>query len=343
MKELKDPAFSAYLEALRNGALLNPDHIFRLVMWMNNNTLAMLAADWVATLPPDIASQPPVCVAAAEMYAKILDWSKLRRMVEKASWREVDYMRRAFLARSLERLGEPDKGAAEWKEAVSAARSSPDAHVRLDQLARMAQAWGWEGRWEEVLWELSNSSQCPRWVLDALWGIVFKAGETAKMQKVASLIAKADPGGVTSRNNYVFLSLLLRTEEGDPHRAAKAIFEENPANPDVATTYALSLHQQGKTGEAIAVMSALKPEDLHSPRAAFYHGVFLITAGRADDAEFQYRTVHVDGPNVGVRHISTFPTAHSICSRSVPNWTSICSNGTSRSNRVKDTEDNEDT
>ena len=113
---------------------------------------------------------------------------------------------------------------------------------------------------------------------------MLSAGDTAKMQKVAGLIAKADPGGVTPRNNYTFLSLLLRTEEGNPHPAAENLHTENPANPVVATTYALSLFQQGKTGKALAVMSALKPEDLRSPLAAFYYGVFLIADGRADEA-----------------------------------------------------------
>ena len=115
LREMKDPEASSYLEELRNAAVSNPDHIWRLVTWMNNNTLALLASDWVATLPADIVSKPPVCVAVADTYTKIPDWSKLRQAVEKGSWQEFDYMRRAFFARSLERLGEPDQGAAVWK------------------------------------------------------------------------------------------------------------------------------------------------------------------------------------------------------------------------------------
>jgi predicted Zn-dependent protease len=104
---------------------------------------------------------------------------------------------------------------------------------------------------------------------------------------VANLISKADPGGIAARNFYTFISLLTRTEEGDPHRRARTLYEEIPNDPAVTVTYALSLYQQGQPEKAAEVMSGLKPEELHNPTTPFpfYHAVFLIATGRGAEAE----------------------------------------------------------
>lgn len=53
----------------------------------------------------------------------------------------------------------------------------------------------------------------------------------------------------------------------------------------MASTYGLSLCQQGKAGEAVALMTALKAEDLRQPQVALYYAIFLIAAGHPERAE----------------------------------------------------------
>ena len=80
-------------------------------------------------------------------------------------------------------------------------------------------------------------------------------------------------------------SLLTHTEEGNPQQAAEALYKEHPENAIVASTYALALYQRGKPDAALAVMSALKPDDLRDPQVAIYYGMLLTAAGQAAKAE----------------------------------------------------------
>ena len=53
----------------------------------------------------------------------------------------------------------------------------------------------------------------------------------------------------------------------------------------IASTHGLSLYQQGKAEEAVALMSRLKPDELRQPQVALYYAIFLIAAGHAEKAD----------------------------------------------------------
>ena len=279
---IHDPRSGAYLLELRDMAVREPATFSVLLSWMNNNDLPMMVAEWVPVLPPDLVSKPPVCLAVAEAYSKAADWEKLRKLTETTTWAESDYLRRVFLVRALEHLGEEDEAAQEWTQAVAASRLSPQS---LERLAKIAATWKWDRRAEEILWMLAAGPQCPRWAADSLWKICLERGETARLHKLSAIIAKWDPKGIATRNNYAFLSLLIRSDEGNPHQVAEALHREHPEDVRLASTYGLSLYQQGKAEDAVAVMSALSPEELRRPQVALYYAVFLIGAGHADRAE----------------------------------------------------------
>jgi hypothetical protein len=202
---------------------------------MTNNNLPLMVVEWVPELPPDLVSKPPVCLAVAEAYAKAADWGKLRGFAETTTWADSDYLRRAFLTRALERLGAEDEATREWTQAVAAARLSPES---LERLAKIAAIWKWDRRAEEILWMLAAGPRCPRWAADSLWNISIERGETARLHKLSAIIAKSDPKGVATRNNYAFLSLLLRSDEGNPHRVAEALHREHPEDAFPSTSRA---------------------------------------------------------------------------------------------------------
>jgi Tfp pilus assembly protein PilF len=287
LRRIRARESSACLAELLTTAESNPNELYQLLSWMNQNDLAMFASEWLAGKSQDMLLKPPVCIGVAQIYVKIAEWKKLSEWADLASWGELDFLRRAFLANALEHLEEAEDGAAEWKHAVSAARSASDGQARLERLASTAQSWRWEQRAEDIFWELAQTGHSPRWVLDALWAIAASRTDTAQLQQVAGYLAKADPKSVTARNNYAFLCLLTHSQEGDPHRAAEALHAENPDNSAVAVTYALSLYQQNQADKAVDALSNLKPEELNNPNAgfSFYKAVFLIAADRGAEAE----------------------------------------------------------
>ena len=287
LRAMKSADAAAYLTELRDGALSTPGDLYLLCSWMNQHHLALLVSDWARTLPPEVIAAPPVCVAIADAYVRSLEWQRLRDYLDGRHWGDWDYLRRVFLARALERLDEAEEAAREWKDGISAARSHGDAPQRLEKMARLALAWGWEQRALEVMSQLSGSPDCPRWVLDTLWTQSLNRSDTAQLQKLAGILAQADPRSVAFRNNHAFFSLLVRSEDGNPHREAERLYRENPGNASIAVTWGLSLHQRGMTVEAAAVTTALPAADLRQPQVALYHAIFLTAVGEnARAAEF---------------------------------------------------------
>ena len=284
LRILKLDAATAYLIELRDAAVSKPADLSQLLGWMNTNDLSMMVTEWVPTLPPEIVSKPPICLIVAKAYMNSSEWAGLRKMIENGNWMELDYLRRAFLARTLDHFGEADAGAAQWKDALAAALSSPDALQRLEILARAATGWRWRERTEEAQWKMSGYSGCPRSALDSLWAIALRRGDTANLQTLSGIMTKANPGDFLLQNNYIFLSLLTRSQEGNPQKATAALYKQHADHPSVAATYALSLYQQGMAKEAVAVMSALKPEELRAPQVALYYGIVLTGAGHAGKA-----------------------------------------------------------
>ena len=295
LRSLNEPLAPSYLTELRDASMAKPADLTQLLVWMNTQNLAIMVEEWTPSLPADLVSKPPVCVVLAESSIKASRWPQLRAQVEKGNWGEADYLRRAFLARALERLGDPDAGAAEWKEALAAASSGADALLRLQALAKACKEWGWKERGEDVLWKMSGYYGCPRWALDSLWEGALKRGDSAQLVALSRILAKTNSKDVGLRNNYIFLSLLTRTEEGNPQQAAEELYQEHPGDAIIASTYALALYQKGMPDKAVAVMSALKPTELEDPQIAIYYGIFLTAAGHAAKAE-EYLRVGADWP-----------------------------------------------
>ena len=194
-------------------------------------------------------------------------------------------MRRAFLAKALERLDETVRAKQEWKDGLAAARSRQDAIPCMDRMARAAINWGWPERAEEVMWFMAGSPNCPRWVLDGLWALSAERSDTAQLQKLAGLLTLTDPKSVVFRNSYSFFSLLVHGEEGNPHQEAERLFKENPGDASITLTRALSLYVQGRAAESVTLMNALKSDELRRPQMALYFGIFLTATGETERAE----------------------------------------------------------
>lgn len=284
LRAMKSPAAAECLLELKNTSVANPDNLYLLLMWMNRNDLALMVCEWALTLPPETISTPPVAVAVAEAYSKVSEWKRLREFLTRGLWADSDYLRRGFLARALDRLDESDAAAQEWKEAIATASSRRDSIPCLERLARAAISWSWPQRAEEVMWGMTASPDCPRWVLEGLWNLCLYRSETPQLQKLSSILRHADSKSVEFQNNFAFYTLLTHTDEGDPHRDAEKLSAQNPGNASIAITRGLSLYQQGKVTEAVALMASLKAEQLREPQVALYHAILLTAAGDAAKA-----------------------------------------------------------
>ena len=263
---------AAHFQKLNAAAVSNGEDFTKLITWMNGHDLAPLVSAWSASVDREFLSKPPVAVVIAEADAKALEWSRLKDATEAVSWGELDYLRSAFQSRALDRLNDSEGAASSWKEALESAKKNADD---LDALAKTALGWGWQEQAEAVLWELSSFDNCPRWALDTLWAAASKRRDSAQLYRVGRLLAEMDPKSIVARNNVISLALLTRAGEVSTHELAETLYKEAPADPEVATTYGLSLYLRGRIEDAVAVMRTLTLGQLSQPRPAFYHGVFL--------------------------------------------------------------------
>lgn len=285
LRTMKADTSTAYLDELRNVALGNPGDLYLMLMWMEQHRLALVASEWVRSLPTEQASVPPVCVAVATVLTHTAEWERLRTFLDDHNWAEWDYLRHAFLSRTLEKLGDEDDAAAqEWTDAVAAARGRSDAILRLERVVRLAIGWGWVQRAQDTMWGMVNAPLCPPWIPDALRQIAEENADAGQLQKLAALRLRADSRSAALRNDFAFYSLLARTDGGDPHREAERLFAEHPGNTAIAITRALSLHQQGRNEEALAVTTALPAAELEKPQPAFYHALLLTAKGESGKA-----------------------------------------------------------
>jgi hypothetical protein len=66
---------------------------------------------------------------------------------------------------------------------------------------------------------------------------------------------------------------------GQADRAAREVCEQEPKNPDYATTYALSLYLQGDVKKALQALAGFSEAELEQPQIAAYYGVLLANIG----------------------------------------------------------------
>ncbi len=193
----------------------------------------------------------------------------------------VETLEMAFQWRAVQQGADLPAADAAWKKALSAAQRRPEM---LETLGRMLLKWEASEKASEVMWKLTGTPQCPRWVIDQLWADAEKQRNTTQLYQLSRLLRRASPEDVTCRSNFVRFSLLTGQDADFPHRLADALLDENPGNPEVAATSALSLLQRKKAKEAVAVFAALKPEQLKNPRVAYYYGLALTASGQAEKA-----------------------------------------------------------
>ena len=294
LRQLRRPNYASYLAEVQEEAVKNPEHVYALILWLNDRQSALLAIDWAKRLPAEMTARMPVAVAVAQCYARLKDWTALKPLVSDApsggaaptgeadvNWGDHEFMRLAFMAAVRRVEGDIHQGKAQWNAAVKSASNRP---VAIAALARFAVDWGWDSESTELLWKVARESSDKLWALEALYRHYEQEQATSNLQEVAQKILEIQPGNPDMQNNLAMLNLLLGIKTAEAVNTARDLHQREPQNASYLTTYALGLLLQGYAEQAAEIIRKIPPEKRKQRGAEVYSGVILAAVGAKEEA-----------------------------------------------------------
>jgi len=281
LKRAQDAGFKDYLAMLQSRALTNAAQVYAVSAWMIANGFADEALDWLKSCPAEVRAEQPAPLALVDCYLTRKDWSGLETSLQEQKWDDLEFLRFAFLSRAAAELNQKWGVEGHWRMAVQAAN---DRLGPLLALLNLAAAWERNQAREELLWLIAQRFPQERWTLSELERLYLAAGKTRGLNRVYAAMKGYTPRSFVAENNLAATSLLLKINLPRTYELAREAYQQHPEEAIVASTYAFSLHLQGRTREGLAVLQKLKPDALETPSVALYYGLLLSAAGHTNQA-----------------------------------------------------------
>ncbi len=282
LKDFSKEDHAAFLAKLQREAEAEPRQVQTLCGWLLERKLADEADRWLESLPAERRSPEKVTMARADVGLARSNWNGLVVLLKNTKWKEMDFLRRAMLSRAFRELIQPNAAEAEWRGATQEAVEQPGSAAAL---ARVAGAWGWRREQDELLWSIVQRFPRETWALEMLQQQYTVRLDTRGLQRVYATVASFNPRDMIAKNNLAAVSLLLNNQVTQAHQMAREVYQSNSSNEVFASTYAWSLHVQGKSAEALQTMEKLAPRHLENPAIALYYGALLATNRQPEKAK----------------------------------------------------------
>ncbi len=284
------PDFRSYLAVLQQRCATNANMTYNLARWMIAHGLPDDASDWLAGCPAKLRAEQPVPLALAECYLARQDWPGLEAYLAGQTWPDLEHLRFAFLSRSAEQQHQEFAADSRWRSALREAENRLGALISLLELSRN---WSNPRHATEVLWRIGNRFPGERWVWRDLEHGLYTAGNTSGLLKLYRNRASFDPTNFVVQNNLAATSLLLKDDLPGAYRLARELYLAHPDEGIIASTYAWSLHLQGRSREGLAIFQKVPAKQLSNPSISFYYG--LLAAANGDVANALHYLGLADG------------------------------------------------
>lgn len=286
LQRTKQPHFSVELGHLQQAVAGNADAVAAVMHWLNTHGCARRTVDWSRTLPAALNARPPVPLSVAEAFTELGDWNSLRELAADANWHSLNFLRVAIHLRALDESSKRERGEyfhQKWRETLQATDGNLAA---VTLVARLVEGWGWTDQAAEAWWLVANRSATPRPALLQLFRLHSKARNAEELYRVSQRIYGLDRNDPIAQNNVASLALLLDRDTAEAHRLAERVYRAAPTEPAAVSTYAYSLHLQGRTHEAVGVLRGLPETVLRAdPSVAACFGVVLAATGERSVAQ----------------------------------------------------------
>jgi tetratricopeptide (TPR) repeat protein len=288
--ELKSTLALYRSEAATNVAMTSELATWQLFHFPATNTLV-----WLRQLPVQTRTNAAVQLLAATCLMQSGDWRELQRSAESENWDDPehpwinhDYLRHAYIARSLREQGLTEAATAEWNVAVKSVNSLrylEAQKIALKSLFELAAEWHWNHEATDILWTVVNQYPDEWWAFPVLENVLMLEGRTQSLLQLLETMHKLMPNNVVINNDLASCAMLLGDQKSKPYDLALEVYNKAPQNPACASTYAFALYQQGKYADALKVMQQLNPKDLKASSIAIYYGLILKANGNKAEAK----------------------------------------------------------
>ena len=275
----QSPSFETWLTDLEMMALENTPLALDLAKWEMNALGAEAASNWLERLPPSTRETPAVSAVLADCYSALQRWEDLESLVDRTVWREREPLRLGLLARAQAGLGNLRKSERTWQLALHEAETYS---AQLPSLLAMARTDKRDVR--EVLWMIAEREPENLAVRQELYQAYWQERNAEGMLRMMELVLKEQPNDRAAKYNVA--ALLLATGRGIDRGAllAKELYEDEPVSVGNAVIHGFSIHLQGDSKKAAALLDGR--DDLHKlgNDGAAYYSLILAGCGRDEDA-----------------------------------------------------------
>jgi Tfp pilus assembly protein PilF len=273
--------FGNYLGVLQKQTSTNGAGIYSICEWMGRHGLAGEGLRWLEQLEPNTRHHQPVVLAEANLYLARADWARLEEFLRDGKWEDLEFLRLAMLAHAAWGQNCYRTGEARWAEAQRAAGTRVGS---LTLLLSLAAEWGRDQK--ALLWEIGRRFPKEEWALRELERRYAAVGDTRSLNRVYGIWDGLRTGAANwaNRNNFAATSMLLGINLPQAHKTAGEVYRHNPEDALFTSTYAYSLHLQGRTRDGLQILEGLKQAELESPLLALYYGVLLSEVGERSRA-----------------------------------------------------------
>jgi cytochrome c-type biogenesis protein CcmH/NrfG len=276
-----DLQLKTYLPLVQRMALTNAVETQAVALWMVRHGLADEALRWLTNCPPKLRNEQPVPLAFVDAFIAKKDWGSLESYLQEQKWGDSDFLRSAFLSRATSEQKQVLATESHWRTAL---RLSGERLGPLLTLLNLASSWGRDDAREDLLWRIAQKFPRERWSLTELEGFYSRNHDTRGLYKVYVARVGYDPTNLVARNNLAATSLLLNLNLAQAHQLAQQDHLQQPDDPIITSTYAFSLHSQGRTRDGLTAFEKLSASDLQKAPVALYYGVLLAAVGENSKA-----------------------------------------------------------
>lgn len=290
LRDQHEPDLEDIVQHMQNQPAPAAEDVAALAGWMIEQRKAREALVWLESLETSLRTSPAVLNAMAGCALATDQWVELEKHLVAGAWGPVpaEAVHYAFEAKRVRDAGNESKAESLWNSAVVLSETSMPG-LRL--LVRLAAHWRWPRKLEQALWQMAQ--QFPE--EDDAWRklsvIALNSRETAKIWRVYSAWAQADPSNQEVRINRAVLGIFVRPNEPGLADEIVQLLRASPENPGCRIAQAMVDWRAGRFAEALARLDqiAIKPAD--EPRLALARGLVLASLGRVAAAETNFQMV----------------------------------------------------